>query len=100
MALAPLVVEVVLPVVGETLMVVVVAGFLLVEEAEEKVVTLQPLVMEELPPDTVVAELLDCQPAPVVGTAEEGRVVVMLAAEKEAEGATAASKAVGNRQTR
>ena len=58
MALAPLVVEVVLPVVGETLMVVVVAGFLLVEEAEEKVVTLQPLVMEELPPDTVVVELL------------------------------------------
>ena len=41
-----------------TLLLVVSAGFPLMKEVEEAVLTLEPLVMEELPPDTVMTKLL------------------------------------------
>ena len=52
--------------------VVVTAGFPLVNETEKEVVTLEPLVMEEMPPDTVVAELLalELEELPVAAVGE------------------------------
>ena len=54
------------------MVVVVTAGFPLMNETEKEVVTLEPLVIEEMPPDTVVAELLalELEELPVAAVGE------------------------------